>query len=194
MSDPARKKATYADVLAAPDHMVAEILNGELVLTPRPAPRHARSSSRLGMALGPFDLDGDGPGGWWILDEPELHLQEAGSPIVPDLAGWRVERMPELPEEAHFELPPDWVCEVLSPSTEAIDRADKMPIYAAAEVNHAWLVDPELETLEIFRLEGSRWALIETHRGAKSVRAEPFEAIVIELGSLWRRRADDNDG
>jgi Uma2 family endonuclease len=190
MSDPARKGASYADVLAAPDHMVAEILNGELVLTPRPAPRHARSSSRLGMALGGFDLDGDGPGGWWILFEPELHLQGEGSPIVPDLAGWRVERMPELPETAFFTLAPDWICEVLSPSTEARDRADKMPIYAAAGVGHAWLVDPELETLEILRLEASRWSLVETHRGDKSVRAEPFDAIAIELASLWRRRAE----
>jgi hypothetical protein len=135
VSDPARKRPTYDDVLAVPEHLVAEIICGELVTTPRPAPLHTRTASRLGVVLGSaFDHDEDGPGGWWMLDEPELHLENADDPIVPDLAGWRVERMPELPETAYFALPPDWICEVLSRGTAARDRADKMPIYAAAGV------------------------------------------------------------
>lgn len=191
MTQPARKPATYEDVLAVPDHQVAEIINGELVVSPRPSPPHARAASVLGDVLGgPFDRGAGGPGGWWILDEPELHLQGPGQPIVPDLAGWRTERMPALPETAHFSLAPDWVCEVLSPATAARDRADKMPIYAAAGVPHAWLVDPLLETLEIFVLRGSQWGLSVTYRGRQRVRAEPFDAVEIDLSPLWRRRVE----
>jgi Uma2 family endonuclease len=186
----ARKQASYADVLASPEHVVAEIIGGQLITSPRPAPRHARAASRLGVALGnSFDQDGGDPGGWWILDEPELHLERAGHPIVPDLAGWRVERLPELPDAAHFELAPDWICEVLSASTEAVDRADKMPVYAAAGVSHAWLIDPLLTTLEVFRREQERWVLVTTHKGDIVVRAEPFDAVAIDLRPLWRRSA-----
>lgn len=191
MTQPVRKPATYDDVLAVPDHMVAEIINGELIVSPRPAPPHARAASVLGDVLGgPFDRGAGGPGGWWILDEPELHLQGPEQPIVPDLAGWRTERMPALPETAHFSLAPDWVCEVPSPSTAARDRADKMPIYAAAGVGHAWLVDPLLETLEIFVRDGAQWTLSVTYRGSQHVRAEPFEAVAIDLSPLWRRRVE----
>ena len=185
MSDPGKRRATYSDVLAAPRHCVAEIVNGELVVSPRPAPRHARASSVLGgKLLGPFDEGSGGPGGSWILDEPEIHF-EPGEPLVPDLAGWKRARLPVLPETAYFELAPDWVCEVLSPSTAAIDRIEKLPIYASHGVAHAWLIDPVLQTLEVFRLEGKRWMLADTFRAAARVRAEPFDAIEIELASLW---------
>src|SRR5688572_5797091 len=159
MGLPAEKnrRATYADLEAVPAHLVAEIINGELRTLPRPAPKHARASSRLGVRLGgPFDLGEGGPGGWSILDEPELHLGLEQDVLVPDLAGWRLERMPKLPETAYFELPPDWVCEVLSPSTEADDRVDKMPIYAREGVRHVWLIDPILQTLEVFVLVAER--------------------------------------
>jgi Uma2 family endonuclease len=143
----------------------------------------------MGVSLGgPFDFgSGGGPGGWWILDEPELHLgiDQDYEVIVPDLAGWRRDRMPTLPETAWFEMAPDWVCEVLSPSTAAIDRAEKMPFYARARVSHTWLVDPILETLEVFRLDGDTWRLLATHRGSVSVRAEPFDAVEIDIGRLW---------
>jgi Uma2 family endonuclease len=127
MSDPAGRRATYDDLLAVPDGLVAEIIHGVLITQLRPAAPHALATSRLGIKLGgPFDLGNGGPGGWWILDEPELHLR-GGHVLVPDLAGWRRERMPRLPiETAAFELPPDWVCEVLSPRTAATDRADKL--------------------------------------------------------------------
>lgn len=190
MSDAVRKRATYADVLAAPPHRVAEIVNGELVVSPRPAPRHARVSSVLGGELmGPFDKGKGGPGGWWILDEPEIHFSP-GEPLVPDLAGWRRDRLPELPDTAWFEVIPDWVCEVLSPSSAAIDRVEKMPVYASRGVSHAWLIDPLLETLEVFRLEGKRWFLAGTYRGGAAVRAEPFDAIELELAALWLHRAN----
>lgn len=192
MVELARKRATYADVLAAPVHMVAEIINGELVTSPRPAPPHARAASRLGVILGSsFDHDSEGPGGWWIIDEPELHLSAPGEPVVPDIAGWRAERLPELPDSAYFALAPDWVCEVLSPSTEARDRADKMPIYARAGVGHAWLLDPLVQTLEVFRLQAPKWVLVETFKGRSTIRAEPFEAAEVDLGQLWRRRVSE---
>jgi Uma2 family endonuclease len=136
-----RQPATYEDLLNVPDHLVAEILDGDLYTTPRPAPRHADASSGSGAALrGPFDRGRGGPGGWRILDEPEWHL--ASDVLVPDLAGWRRERLPRLPEEAFFSLAPDWICEVLSPATAAIDRVKKLSIYGREGVPHAWLVDP----------------------------------------------------
>jgi hypothetical protein len=189
MADAARKRATYEDVLKVPDHMIAEIVDGELITSPRPAPRYARAASQLGAALmGPFDGGIGGPGGWWILHEPELHLLGRREPLVPDLAGWRVERMPDLPETAWFEVTPDWICEVLSPSTAALDRADKMPIYAQAGVAFAWLVDPVVQTIEIYQLESARWMLLETVKGDRSVQLPPFEAVPLELAPLWRIR------
>src|SRR3954469_19822214 len=133
MADPAKRRATYEDLIAAPEHLVAELIYGELVTHPRPAIPHTRAAARLGIGLGgPFDRGRGGPGGWVILDEPELHL--LSHVLVPDLAGWRRTRMPEMPDATAFELAPDWVCEVLSPSTAAIDRADKVPIYAQAGI------------------------------------------------------------
>jgi Uma2 family endonuclease len=186
MADPAKPRATYEDLLAVPEHLVAEIIHGELVTHPRPAAPHARASSRLGALLdGPFDRGKGGPGGWVILDEPELHLH--GHVLVPDLAGWRREHMPELPDAAAFELAPDWICEVLSPSTAAADRADKMPVYATERVSHVWLVDPIAQTLEVLRLDGETYRLAQTSRGEAVVRAEPFAAIELELAALWAR-------
>ncbi len=185
MGAPAKKKATYEDLLAVPDRFIAQILNGVLYTHPRPAAPHARAASRLGSEVGgPFDRGRGGPGGWVILDEPELHLH--GDVVVPDLAGWRRERMPRLPmEAAAFELAPDWVGEVLSPSTKAIDRAEKMPIYAREKVSHLWLVDPIERTHEVFRLERERWSLLGVWRDDEKVRAEPFDAIELELDVLW---------
>jgi Uma2 family endonuclease len=182
--DPAQPPATYEDLLKVPDHLVAEILDGELYATPRPAPRHADASSGLGGALrGPFDRGRGGPGGWRILDEPELHL--AADVLVPDLAGWRRQRLPALPEEAYFTLSPDWVCEVVSPSTASMDRVKKLSIYAREHVAHAWLVDPIARTLEILRLEQGRWSIVGTASDLDVVRAEPFDAIELDLSLLW---------
>ncbi len=185
MSNAARKKATYADLLAVPDRLVAEIIRGTLVTMPRPRTRHARASSQLGGELHAFGSGRGGPGGWVVLDEPELHLGD--EVLVPDLAGWRRERMPVLDDAPFVTLAPDWVCEILSPSTEVIDRADKLPIYAEHRVGHAWLIDPELKTLEVFRLDGATWRLLFTAKEDQRVRAEPFEAMELELSVLWQR-------
>ncbi len=178
------KRATYDDVLAAPENKVAEILDGELFLSPRPAPRHAVAAARLGAVLNnAFDRGRDGPGGWWILGEPELHLGE--HVVVPDIGGWRRERMAVIPDEAFFSLAPDFVCEVLSPSTERFDRGRKLRIYAAAGVAHAWFVNPRERTLEVLRLRDGAWTIAAVLTGSETARVEPFEAIVLELGSLW---------
>jgi Uma2 family endonuclease len=185
MADPARRRATYQDVLDAPRHMVAEIIDGELRLQPRPAKPHAAAASTLGAEIvPPFQRGRGGPGGWIILDEPELHL--GGDILVPDLAGWRRARLPFLTdEEPYFSLAPDWVCEVLSPRTGKADRAEKLPIYAREAVPYAWLVDPLLRTLEALRLESGRWLILEVWHDEARVRAEPFDAIELELGLLW---------
>ena len=186
MSQPAsiRPRATYEDLLRVPDHLVAEILDGDLFATPRPALPHARTGSALGVEIaGPFDHGRGGPGGWWILDEPELHLHD--DIVVPDLAGWRRERLPAIPDAAFMTLAPDWACEVLSPSTERIDRLRKLRIYAREGVSWIWLVNPILRTLEILRLEDGRWVVVATHGGDEEIHAEPFDAIVLELARIW---------
>jgi len=185
MGHPARAlQSLYEQFASVPNHLVAEIIRGTVVTQPRPAPKHARAASVLGMRLGgPFDLGEGGPGGWLILDEPEVHLDT--HILVPDLAGWRRERMSALPDAAHFELAPDWICEVLSPGTQAIDRADKMPIYAEHEVRHAWLLDPLAHMLEVYRLDRGRWLQLAIWRGAQRVRAEPFDEIELDLSALW---------
>ncbi|HEY5959053.1 MAG TPA: Uma2 family endonuclease [Polyangiaceae bacterium] len=186
MTVPARRQATYEDLLTVPDHLVAELIEGHVITSPRPASRHARAASGLGGELyGPFQRGRGGPGGWIILDEPELHL--GSNVVVPDLAGWRRERMPEMPDVAAFDLAPDWICEVLSPSTQALDRADKVPLYARSQVPFVWLLDPLAQTLEAYRLEGTLYLLLGTWRGNATVGAEPFESYRLELGVLWER-------
>ncbi len=186
---PLDRPATYEDLVKIPDIMVAEIVDGELHASPRPAPKHARAGSSLGVRVGgPYDHGLGGPGGWWILDEPELHLGH--DVLVPDLAGWRRTRMPRLPETAYFPLAPDWVCEILSPSTASLDRVKKLTIYAREQVAHAWLIDPLARTLEVLRLEAGRWTILGTHAGADVVRAEPFADIELELSALWADPAE----
>lgn len=181
---PARKLATYEDVLAAPEHLIAELIDGELVTQPRPAGRHSEAASVLGMDVGTaFHRGRGGPGGWLIIDEPELHL--AADILVPDLAGWRRQRLPRVPAGAFIELAPDWVCEVLSPSTALRDRQRKLPIYARAGVPQVWLVDPAVKLLEVFRLDGPGYRFVAAHGDQDTARIEPFEAIELELSALW---------
>jgi Uma2 family endonuclease len=176
--------ASYAELSALPQHVVGEIIGGELVVSPRPGPRHAIAASTLGGELGPpFHGGRGGPGGWWIVDEPELHLGD--DVLVPDLAGWRRARMPAVPETAYFELAPDWVCEVLSPGTARLDRKEKLAINGREGVSHAWLLDPVERTLEGLRLTGDRWTILGVHSGAEEVTAEPFEALVLPLQRMW---------
>lgn len=184
MTEKTRTGATYDDLIAAPADQIAEMLGGDLYLSPRPALRHSRVLSALGSDLhDAFDRGRSGPGGWWILDEPEVHLD--GDVLVPDLAGWRRERLPSIPDAPAMKLPPDWVCEVLSPSTERFDRSQKMPRYALAGVGHVWIVDLPLRRLEVHARRGSEWRLLETYGGSERVAAAPFEAVPIELAALW---------
>jgi Uma2 family endonuclease len=179
-----KKRATYQDVLDSPEHMNAEIIGGELRLSPRPAGPATAVASALSAELGlPFGRGRGGPGGWLILIEPELHLGD--EIVVPDLAAWRRERLPLVPDAAFITMPPDWSCEVLSPSTERTDRAEKLPIYASAGVSFAWLVHPRRRTLEASRIHDGKWLAIAVHKDADRVRIEPFDAIELDLAMLW---------
>jgi Uma2 family endonuclease len=178
------RRADYQDVLNAPAHMVAEVIDGALHTQPRPAMPHARASSSLGVKIGgPFDYDSGGPGGWWIVFEPELHLSE--DILVPDLAGWRRERMPDYPDTAYVTLAPDWVCEVLSPGTRRLDLHEKRPVYARESVSWLWLVDPADRTLEAFELQDGHWLLIASAKDDEPVNIRPFDAVTFSLGDLW---------
>ncbi len=182
---PLKKNATYEDLREVPEHFVAEMFSGDLYAFPRPALPHARAASVLGAALtGPFDQGHNGPGGWIILDEPELHF--GNDVLVPDLAGWRRSRLPALPADAYLTLPPEWVCEVLSPSTETSDRGEKLRVYAREGVANAWLIDPSRQTLAVLALDARRrWIEAAALKGHGKVRAAPFDAIELELGTLW---------
>ncbi len=181
---PKKRRATYQDVVDAPPNMVAEILAGELHLSNRPRYPALAAAAALAEELGPpFKRGRGGPGGWILLGEPELHLGE--EIVVPDLAGWRRERLPVIPDAAFCSVVPDWICEVLSPSTERWDRAEKMPFYSAIGVGHAWLVHPRHRTLEAFRIEQGKWLSIAVHKDAERVRGEPFEAFELDLALLW---------
>lgn len=180
------RTATYEELAALPEHVVGEIIGGELYVQPRPATGHGNASSILGaLLIPPFRLGKDGPGGWIILDEPELHVGQPREILVPDLAGWRRTRMPELPLVPAMKLAPDWVCEVLSPSTALKDRAKKLPVYAREGVGHVWLIDPVIKSLEVYRCQGTVWQLVATHGEDERVAVEPFEALELELALLW---------
>lgn len=188
MNRPVERPATYQDLFSLPDHVIGEILNGQLVTQPRPGPRHVLATSVLGDELvGPYHRGHGGPGGWWILDEPEIHL--AADVLVPDLAGWRRERLPALPDEAYFTLTPDWVCEVLSPGTARTDRVVKMPIYARYGVVWLWLLDPDQRTLEVFRLHEGHWLMEAAWQEVDEVAAPPFGELRFSLADLWMPEA-----
>lgn len=191
--DPIRKRATYQDVLDAPENMVAEVLDGELHLMPRPRRKHTRNASALGAFLvGSFDHGIHGPGGWTILDEPELHLGPEPDILVPDLAGWREGRLIDKDDvdEPFITVVPDWVCEILSPGTRRTDRMKKMPIYAREKVGHVWLADPEERSIEVFRYAETGFMLVGTYGGEEAVRAEPFDALAIAPDFVWGRRPE----
>lgn len=186
MSQPALRRATYADVQNAPPNQVAELIDGQLHLQPRPAARHAWSATSIvGQVEGPFKRGTGGPGGWIILIEPELHLGD--NVLVPDLAGWRRSTMAELPDVAHFTQRPDWVAEVLSPSTQRADRTLKVPLYREHGVSHVWLVEPLAQTLEVLRLHADGYLLVGSYVGDTPARIEPFDAIEFDVAALWQR-------
>ena len=178
-----KKRASYADLVALPENVLGQLIDGELFALPRPGSDHTEASTELLLLLGaPFRRGLGGPGGWRLLAEPELHLDE--DVLVPDLAGWREERFPRR-SGPFYSVVPDWLCEVLSPSTTLLDRNRKLPRYARAGVDYVWLVDPAAQTLEAFRRERDGWRLLATFCGQAKVRAEPFAAFEFPLGLLW---------
>jgi len=183
---PRTRLTLYEQLELLPDGLIGEILDGQLHTQPRPTPRHLRAASRLNRIIGRrFDDGDDGPGGWWIFREPELHFVRDTEVDVPELAGWRRERMP-YPQEGHrFSIVPDWVCEVLSNSTESVDREIKMPIYARFGVAYAWPVDPRNRTLEAYALEGQNWREIGRYGGDQQAAVSPFEVVTVRLADLW---------
>ncbi len=174
--------ATYQDILDLPDNLIGEILMNQIITQPRPTPKHITAASNLGGELYDFQKKFK-PSGWWILDEPEIHLGD--HVIVPDLAGWQREKMPTLPEETYFSIVPDWICEVLSPSTARTDRVLKMPIYADFEINHLWIVDPNLQTLETYERQHKHWLLLKTYQQDDLICAPPFVELEFSLNALW---------
>ncbi len=185
MAEPGKRTAIYDDLYTIPENMTGEILDGELILTPKPSTRHSNVAFTLSGELAPpyrFGRGG-GPGGWIILPEHEIML--GAHLLVPDFSGWRKQRFPGVPKENWISVPPDWVCEILSPGTMRLDRIRKMPVYARHEVSYLWLIDPLVKSLEVFGLESGRWVLLTTFAENDKVRAEPFQKVEIELGNLW---------
>lgn len=190
MAQPAPAKSTsYQQLIDLPENLTGEIINGELHVQPRPAGPHTVAQSSLEIDIGSAYHRGlGGPGGWWILMEPEIHFVRDTEVLVPDLVGWRRTRMPEIPQDQRFEITPDWVCEILSPSTMQKDRVIKMPVYARHGVPHLWLVDPLAHTLEVFLLQNDRWSVIGRFKETDLVRVAPFEALELALGDLWLKQ------
>ena len=190
MAKPALKhtlyESLYEQLMSLPENLVGEIISGQIHTQPRPAAPHAVAAAVLGMKIGhPFHFGDNGPGGWWILPEPEIHFIPHREVLVPDLAGWRRQRLPTIPDIPHFELVPDWVCEVLSPATASKDRQIKMPLYAQYGVNYAWLVDPLDKTLEAFQSCQKSWILTGRFQNKEPVSVAPFTEISFALQDLW---------
>lgn len=186
-----RRPATERDLDDLPEDVIGQIVDGELIVHPRPDHPHVRAASALTWAIfGPFDQGLGGPGGWVILAEPRILFGE--KLLVPDLAGWKKERF-VAPKKGSYAVAPDWVCEILSPSTARFDRVTKLPIYAQAEVQHAWILDPGVRTLEVLRLEIGRWTISAAYQNTEKVRAEPFDAVELDLSLLWGEEAISED-
>lgn len=182
----AKRRSLYQQLLDLPDGLTGEVIDGQLHTQPRPAGPHAVAASRLGADIeGPYGRGRGGPGGWWIIDEPEVHFVRDTEVLVPDIAGWRRERMPQIPRDQRFEVVPDWVCEVLSPGTESKDRKVKMPLYARHGVHYAWIVNPADKVLEAYALEGGGWKAVGRFQGDDKVSFPPFGEIAVALGDLW---------
>ena len=181
----ARRPATSADIEALPPDVIGEIINGALFTQPRPSVQHSFSATSLtDEVVGPFQKGRGGPGGWTFLTEPELIL--GPHTLVPDLVGWRKDRMPRVPRTKRVEnICPNWVCELLSDATEKRDRGEKRVIYAAYGVDHLWLVDPRVCSVEVFQRQDRQWLAIGYYTDSDKVAAPPFEAITMDLSVMW---------
>lgn len=182
----ARPKTLYEKLEALPEGLNGEILDDQLYTEPRPAPTHGIASSNLAAELiGPYSRGRGGPGGWWIIVEPEVHFKHKTEVVVPDVAGWRRERLATLPKRGHIGTVPDWLCEVLSPSTRSKDREIKMPLFARYAVPYVWLLDPATSTLETYELRRHELVQTGTFGPDSSLAAAPFDALRIRVGDLW---------
>lgn len=185
---------TLDDLDALPSHIKGEIIEGVLYTMTRPRGPHQRTALLLGSDLsGPFDDGRGGPGGWWILPEPGIQLP--GTPeIAPDIAGWRRAKLPRLPEDAPIRVVPDWVCEILSPSTRRHDQLVKKPYYAKIGVSHHWLIDLAAHTLTAYRLESGQWLELGVFGDEREARIEPFAAIPLDVARWWPPAAETEPG
>jgi Uma2 family endonuclease len=186
VSGAVRHRTLYEVLEALPEDLTGEILEDQVHAQPRPAGLHAIAGFNLGLELGgPYARGRNGPGGWWLLHEPEIHFVRDHEVAVPDLAGWRRERLPEIPSDQRFEVVPDWICEILSPSTRSKDREIKIPLYARRGVGHAWLIDPHVPVLEAYELRDGEWSLVATFGAEDTVAVAPFPAACFRLAALW---------
>ncbi len=185
MAEPMKRPAGWLDVLAAPEGLKAEVLDGALMMSPRPKPQHGRTQGLLFTHLcEPFDLGVGGPGGWWLVIEPDV-LFDPHNIVSPDLCGWRRERMPELPDESPVGLTPDWICEVISPSSSRRDRLAKADLYLRGGVPHYWILDPADRLLEAFAADKGKWLRLGAWSDGDLAAIPPFEAVTLEVGSLF---------
>jgi Uma2 family endonuclease len=179
------RPATIADIDALPASLRGEIIDGELYAFPRPRAVHGSLETSVASDLHrPFQQRRGGPGGWWILVEPGIEIPRSPE-FSPDLAGWRRERLPHLPDDEPIGVVPDWICEVLSPSTRGYDLLVKRRFYAEIGVGHLWYVDPDVQSLTVSRLVDGKWLELGVHGPAEKVRVEPFEAVEIDLPVWW---------
>ena len=174
----------YEELLALPDDVIGELMEGELVVTPKPEQLAASTKAALASELSRATAESAGRHGWWIFEEPRLRL--GSNLLVPDLAGWRRQRMPKKTDKKLFELPPDWACEVLSPSTAVLDRTRKVRLYASFGLCWLWVVDPPHRTVEVLWLEGDEWVVVGAFGGDDRVHIAPFDSVEIQLSALWR--------
>jgi Uma2 family endonuclease len=184
------RPATYDDILALPEGILGQIIDGVLYTNPRPAGKHAYAATKINSSIDPSfgSRSGGGPGGWVFLFEPQLRLL-GKQDVIPDIAGWKIDRLSDeelsLLSGNRIEINPHWVCEIISPSSVRMDKVLKATLYAECAIEYYWLVDPDQKTLEVRRLEKGQWLVVKTFEGTEKVRAEPFEAIEIDLGSFW---------
>ena len=178
------RPGTWHDLIALPPHVRGELIANTLYAQPRPRPKHALAGLGIGGGIkSPFGDGRDGPGGWWILAEPGLHLPKAKE-VVPDVAGWRKERLPRLPD-GPIEVVPDWVCEVLSPSNARYDWLVKRPFYAQVGVAWLWFADVDARMVHVFQLVEGAWLERALAGGADRARLPPFDAVELDLGLWW---------
>ncbi|MEY4544369.1 MAG: hypothetical protein RL685_564 [Pseudomonadota bacterium] len=192
MSDPDARLATFEDLLRLPEGVRAEVLEGQVITSPAPLPKHSKAQRALGSFVGgPFDDDDGhgGPGGWWIFVEVDVQLG-LHDIVRPDLAGWRRERLLNPGDQRPILVAPDWVCEVLSPSTAVHDRIIKRNLYVLAGIGHYWIVDVDARTLEVFQRQDERWLLVGTYGDEAVARLPPFEEVELAVGRLFLPKSD----